>query len=563
MRSVAGGLLAILVVATLVRFVGIGRELPYRMEPDASLVFQMQRMAGDPSLVPRDHSTGPYPLVLARVLSWLPHPEVPARAEGPGDESVHLARSARPFLLVRIVVALFSVAGVLLTYPFARRYLSRGGALVATWLAGTSLLSILFAGQARPHPVQATFALAALLLAVRVRERPTAGRILPAALACVAAICALQNGVFTVLPLLVAILLGGRATSRSIARPIAWCAVVGVATVAIALLVFPGMPRIDAQGIHLGSDATGAHTIRPSLSTLAGLPKVARMLWEFDPLLALLAPVGAALAYAAWRRTRNPDGWILLAYAVPYAGVLALDPNVQERFLLPLVPLLACLAAAPIALLLAWIGERGGALAAALGAAALLGAPAVAAGAYARTASAPDNYRIAAEWIRANARPDERILATPGAVLPLLCDGESMTRNLKDQSWLANPWMIYQSLLGASAAGDPRWKLFFVPVAEWRGGRTLDLARARDLIEETRADYVLLEDSVRMHKYYPTEDLERAAAASGDLVHRTVGTIPGPEDGLIFEYSGTRDLARRILGAKAFGPGIRIYRVRR
>src|SRR5262249_9523469 len=125
-RSVAGGLSAILVVIVLfgglVRFVGIGRELPHRMEPDAPLVFQMQRMAGYPALVPRDHSTGPYPLLLARVLSWLPQPEVPARAEGPGDERAHLARSARPFLVVRIVVALFSVAGVLLAYPFARRF---------------------------------------------------------------------------------------------------------------------------------------------------------------------------------------------------------------------------------------------------------------------------------------------------------------------------------------------------------------------------------------------------------------------------------------------------------
>jgi hypothetical protein len=564
-RSVAGGLLAILVVAVVARFVGIGRELPYRMEPDASLVFQMQRMAGDPSLVPRDHSTGPYPLVLARVLSWLPHPEVPARVEGPGDERAHLARSARPFLLVRIVVALFSVAGVLLTYPFARRYLSRGGALVATFLAATSLLAILFAGQARPHPVQATFALAAILLALRVRERATWSRILPAVLACVAAISTLQNGVFTVPPLLLAILLGGRRGLRSLAS----CAIVGVAAVAVALLVFPGMPRIDSGGIHLGSDATGAHTIRPSLSSLAGLPKVGRMLWEFDPLIALLAPVGAVIAYAAWRRTRNVDAWILLAYAVPYAGILALDPNVQERFLLPLVPFLACLAAAPIAFLVAWIAERGGALAASIGAAVLLGAPAVAAGAFARTAAAPDNYEIAAGWIRANVRPDERVLSTPGAVLPLLSDGESMREVLKDQSWLANPWMIYQSLLVDRAAGDrapggdPRWKLLVVPVAEWRGGRKLDLARARALLDETRADYVLLEDSVRMHKYYPTEELERAAAARGDLVHRTVGTIPGPSDGLIFEYSGTRDLARRILAAKAFGPGIRIYRIRR
>jgi hypothetical protein len=323
------------------------------------------------------------------------------------------------------------------------------------------------------------------------------------------------------------------------------------------------MPRIDAQGIHLGSDETGAHTIHPSFSSLASAAKVARMLWEFDPVLAVLALIGAPFAIASWRRSRRRDVWIVLAYAVPYAAILALDPNVQERFLLPLVPLLACLAAAPVALALEWLRARAGAAAATAAAVLLLGGPAVAAACYARTAAAPDNYMIAADWIRAHVKPEERVLATPGAVLPLLIDADALHEDEKDQSWLANPWMIYQYLLPQIPDGDPRWKILFVPVGEWRGGRTLDRARANAILEETRADYVLLEDSVRMHKYYPTAELERAGAESGELVHRSVGTIPGPEDGLIFEYSGTRGLARRILGAEAFGPGIRIYRIRR
>ncbi len=559
MRSVAGGLLAILVVAVLVRFVGIGRELPYRMEPDASLVFQMQRMAGDPSLVPRDHSTGPYPLVLARVLSWLPHPDVPARVEGEGDERAHLARSARPFLLVRIVVALFSVAGVLLAYPFARRFLPPGGALVATWLAATSLLSVLFAGQARPHPVQATLALLALILAMRVLETPSPGRILLAALASIASICALQNGVFTVPPLLFAMLLASRGSKGAFLR----CALFGVAAIAVALLVFPGMPRIDAQGIHLGSDATGAHTIHPSLSNLAGASNAARMLWEFDPVLTVLALLGLPIAAAAWLRSRRGDVWIVLAYALPYCAILALDPNVQERFLLPLVPLLACLAAAFVRTALGALRARAGALAAAAAAVLLLGGPAVAAACYARTAARPDNYAIAADWIRANVKPEERVLSCPGAVLPLLIERDTLREDEVDQSWLANPWLIYQTLLSGNERGDPRWRIFFVPLSAWRHGGTLDRERARELIEERRADYVLVEDSVRMHKYFPIDDLERVAAESGELVHATVGTIPGPTDGLIFEYSGTRQLARRILTADAFGPGIRIYRIRR
>jgi hypothetical protein len=83
------------------------------------------------------------------------------------------------------------------------------------------------------------------------------------------------------------------------------------------------------------------------------------------------------------------------------------------------------------------------------------------------------------------------------------------------------------------------------------------------LIRDSRADVVVLEDSHRMHEYFPISGLEQAAAAMGELVHRTQGQIPRPTDGGIFEYSGTRELAQRLLSAEAFGPGMLVYRIRR
>jgi hypothetical protein len=549
------GLAAILLLALLLRFVGLGRELPHRIEPDSSLVFQLQRLEQDPALVRRDRLTGPYPSLPARAFALLPYPEVPARVSGPGDERAHLDAAARPYLLVRTGVALCSVAGVLLSFFLANRFLGPRVAMVVPYLVATSLLAILFAGQARPHGIQATFALAAVLLALRVRERASPGRVALAALAAAAAGASLQNGIFTLPPLALAVVLGSRK------RGIAAFAAAGAACLAagaLALAFFPGLPYVDATGVHLGSTEVGAHTIHPSLSNLGGIPRVARMLWEFDPLLALLAVVGLVASVGRVEGERRLDLAVVLVYVVPYVGALVLDPNVQERFLLPLIPYIACLGARGVA----WIGTRRF-LVARIAAAALLAAPLVVAVCYVRTAAAPDTLTRAASWIRAHADPKECVLTTPGAVLPMLIEPAALREDLRDPSSLAHPWMVYQSLLGPPAAGDPRWRIKTIPISAWRGRRDLDFDRSRELIRDTEADLVLVENSLRMHEHFPIGECERAASAMGELVYESVGTIPGPTDGGIFEYSGSRQLARRLLTAEAFGPGIRIYRIRR
>jgi hypothetical protein len=431
-------------------------------------------------------------------------------------------------------------------------------------LAATSLLAILFAGQGRPHGIQATLALAAVLLALRVREKASPMRITVAAAAAAAAGATLQNGLFAMFPLAAAIVLG-RPGKRGLLPA---CLVAGLACAAagcVALAFFPGLPYVDAEGVHLGATEVGAHTIHPSFSNFGGIPRVARMLWEFDPLLAVLAPIGAIVACFPFVRVggggRKPDLAVVFAYVVPYLGALVLDPNVQERFLLPLLPYLACLAAYA----LAWIAARipGPPALGSLAAAALLAVPAWVAIRYVRVACAPDHYASAAGWIRGHADPKDRILATPGAILPLLVDADSLREDQADPSLLAHPWLVYQTLLPASLPGDPRWRIHWIPISAWKGRRELTLDQSKELIRREEADLVLIENSYRMHVYFPTQELERAAAELGELVYRSDGTIPGPDDGLIFEYSGSRQLAQRLLTAEAFGPGIRIYRIRR
>src|SRR5262249_3210928 len=106
MRSPRLALAALLLGALVLRFAGLGRELPHRIEPDAFLAYELQSLERDPALVQGVAFEERYPSLLPRALALLPYPDVPAKVAGPGDERAHLAAAARPFLLVRIVVAL-------------------------------------------------------------------------------------------------------------------------------------------------------------------------------------------------------------------------------------------------------------------------------------------------------------------------------------------------------------------------------------------------------------------------------------------------------------------------
>src|SRR6185436_19289468 len=97
-------------------------------------------------------------------------------------------------------------------------------------------------------------------------------------------------------------------------------------------------------------------------------------------------------------------------YVLPYAAVLAIDGEVYERFLLPLLPYLACLAGYAVVLLLHSAAEHLARPAARWLACALVIAtacvfPIVAAWSFTRVALATDTYEQAAEWISTEIDP--------------------------------------------------------------------------------------------------------------------------------------------------------------
>jgi hypothetical protein len=235
---------AVLLCGALLRFAGLARELPHRMEPDAFLVYELQALEKDPAFGGVGKFADRYPSLVPRTLALLPTPPIPAEATGPGNERAHLDAASRPFVLVRALVALASSLGVLGTWLLARRFLPPGAALAAAFLAATSVLALLFATQARPHGIQAALALFAIVASLRVREKPSFARVAVAALLAAAAAATLQNGLFAMLPLAAGIALSEGPAPRG--RKLALAALVPVAAAAAALLL-PRLRKTEAS----------------------------------------------------------------------------------------------------------------------------------------------------------------------------------------------------------------------------------------------------------------------------------------------------------------------------
>jgi hypothetical protein len=412
-------------------------------------------------------------------------------------------------------------------------------------------------------------ALATVLASLLVLARASFGRIAAATLCGALAAACLQNGLIALIPLFVAVFLGRRAARGGLAGPLACAAAAVVAALAIALPFYPGLPYVDASGLHMGSAENRAHRIPLDLGNavrLAGLRQGALVLWAHDPVLAVLGAAGALLGLLAlvrrWRtidRARRLELAVVGAYVLPYLAVLAPNPFVFERFMLPMLPYLALLAgwlvASAVASLPAWLG--------ALVAAACLAPPAYVAVRYDRVAVAPDRMELVAAWIRENVDPKSLLVSSPGLALPFLYDPAVLATDLEDRGTYTLPWLAYQGALPAGPDPERRWRVRVFPAAYAVGPRSLAPERVEPWLLGTDPDYVVLEASRYMRKLPAMAALEASAQRRGDLVFRASGQMTsfvGLGQG---EYQAADEFALWLLDADAFGPDIDVYRIRR
>jgi hypothetical protein len=611
MRRTWIAVLLLTLAAAGLRFAGLGRLLPHLPEPDAYVAYELQFERGDPALVAGIKFHERYPLLLAHALALLSYPEVPARAVGADSEREHLARCAWPFFVTRALVASLACLLVPLTFLLARKFSSVGGALAAGFFVATSLLHLLYSGEARPHGAHATLALAAVLCAMRVAERATLVRVGAALVAAVLAVGCLQLGLFVLPPLGLAMFLASRGARESggDANPeaaggfrlrgrvgLALAFLVPLAVGALGVVLFyPTLPYVDAQGFHTASPEGGGHSVPFEYLNALGLWRACVQLWMHDPILAILALCGIILgidSLVSRARSRGSQAssrgsranasprasadaardralWIAGAYALPYFLVVSLNGEVYDRFLMPLLPYCACMAGAAAAWITARVreslsGESARRLATGAVVAACAAWPSYAAVQFTRVACAPDSLQQAAEFLRRNARPRaDKILVSPSLPLPLLYARDAVTADANDPSGKVAPWIVYQSLLDPEDDRAARYSVQLFPgmVAAKHHADEPELVRA--FLDEHRPDWVVLEYSRKMRGLSTMRALAQAVEERGEIAFKSHGSAPAVSSLGTIDYQDAHDLALRIVETEAFGPPIVVFRMKR
>jgi hypothetical protein len=169
----------------------------------------------------------------------------------------------------------------------------------------------------------------------------------------------------------------------------------------------------------------------PELFDGRGFSTVFGALISHDPLLALLGAVGlAGLLVAALRGERRVGPTIVCAQAFPMLIAIGLYGPSQERYFLPLWPLLALCAARGLELTmrpLVRLRRPWGTVTALSLSAVLLAFPAFNLGRLAFLRSAPDTRELAAQWIAEELDPTDRMFVTEGQ-LPLLVTSSTVRR---------------------------------------------------------------------------------------------------------------------------------------
>ncbi len=544
-RAAAIGVVLLTLAAFGLRAHGIGFGLPHATFDDARvLVDQVAALrAGEPD--PDDHRL--YPHLVPRVASWLPDPErAPAR-----DDSLeaHLARASRPYLQARWVSVALSLLIVPASYLLARTALGRWPSLFATALVATSLLHVSFAQQERPHGALAAFTALAVLAAVRLRRRAHARAYLAAGVAAALALGSLHSGIAVLLPIAAAHLL----RNRTSAGHAAWIlAPLGLAALAVRLF-YPfqferaGQLALGAKGEESVLALSG-HFVKLEAFDGGGFASVCGSLFSYDPLLFALAVLGLVSVLARPRKPR-PDVLVLLAYAVPYALVIGLYGKSAERFALPLLPFLACLAAAPF--------ERFPRLRV-LGALLLL-VPLGTAWRLGSVRAAPDSYARVAHWIAANVAPERRVVTVldTNRDLPLARDAAALKA---DAGWpWPSRWFEYQARLPRPPAG----------ARDLRAPSAVSLPRLSQdplgALRDCGAELVVVELVGGGPRSRVQREIRTALAGSCERLHRVgPGDDAGGESGtrlFVRQLSPWRPFATRLFALERTGPTLEVYRL--
>lgn len=449
----AASLLAVTLVAAVLRLTAPGHGLPADPEPDIYTVRHTERL--------REHGLGDrylagwkYPLLFGTVTATLPWATPEPAPDAPLEQ--HLEAAATSHRWTRYVVAAVSILAAPLTLLLALRFLGLGGATLAALFVATSTLHTWLSIQARPHAPTATLLVLSLLASARWIDRRRGRDALLAGAAAGIAGAALHSGLVAGLAFGTAaiwVLLKERA--RALPSSIA-AGALALAAVVWAYGLEPHETRdwhqreanhLEASGIDSNHVAFGGHLMRSDLFNGAGFGILGDTFRSFDPVLGVVFVLGlVACAVALLRRSVRSRidraGLVVVAVAfIPFMAVFGLYELTYDRFFLPVFPLFALIAAAGLSAL----AERAKLPlpARALGAAALLALPLAASARVAWIVAQPTTHEQLQERVAS--------LTADGGARTLLVDVQLFAdwtpRSIIERvpPTTGNRWLLYQS----------------------------------------------------------------------------------------------------------------------
>lgn len=564
------------VLAFGVRRVGIGFGVPLWEEGDNHIPAHVELLRKGRASQARRVDNIQYPSFLARVVSWLPAPELDDPAGATLDE--HLATARGTNVQVRTFILLLALTAIPGTYLLGRRFMSRGWSLFAAALIATSLLHLNFSQQSRPHAAFASLLLWTMLASLHLRRTPTAGAYLLAGSAAALAAGCLHSGWMAVLPIAAAVLWRERAegTSRWFEPRVLLAAIPLVAAIPIFYTFLFQRELMEEKQVLRFEDGTfvlANHKLNSEMFDLhSGFEDIAGILWRWDPLL--LPLLGLALGAFVVTRVRGErvaakqrgDLWVLLAFALPYLLLIGSYTRTFERFLLPIYPLLACF--------LAWGASRVvaalavGLRPAVVGALVLaLAVPAYSSTRWSFVRARPDTFELAGAWVRANVPPETgAVFVTSAYDLPLARPDVSFRKeNGKLRAPLYTVWSRYLNRLEEHERPAPLYDVRAILMKPGFGDLTDPEVMDAFLASFGPGVFVVeVTSGARASRIDPV--LRAGLAARGTLEAR-FAPDPDPyfsdhplvdEDEEVADWP---DVFPRILRAHACGPVVEVYRV--
>ncbi len=574
--------LALLVGLTLValgqRLGSSNFMLPHDRDPDSHLVTSQLAVFRDaPFFIQGDlfnrkglFLSSIYPHLLGRV-AHLVDQVVPHKLPDPNAAlDVHLKSPAHDERLLRRVVAILSAAVVPGTFAMALHFVPPWWALFAAGLSTFSLLGLVLGSMARPHAPAAALVSLTLAAALYLRRENSTRAFALAGLACALAVGSLHNALAVVLAVLAAVLLrdapARRFTDMRVLLPVGFF---GLSLVAFWPFLILGSEMVDPHAVKPAAGALriGHEQVLLSEFDGSGVRAVLATLRSFEPITALLA--FAAAAVWTWRlvrrkhlKTEVKSAAVLASYALPYGAVIMAFNQTSQRFVLPLVPVLCCLAAWGLRELS--LGRRIYRNATLALATCALVVPAVAGCRWAWLRSQPDSLTKVAQWFQANTeRARTRIGLHCTFDLPLartesglfLADGQRRYD-------IYSHWGKYQQQLFRAVPKWPgeRWSLFAVHGPKEL--KTLSSDAEREAYYDSWAlEYIVMPTAGGAALHPALQGAHSFVASRADLVQRFPQRIDGAE---LLGSSGedSSNFLRFALTTDCLGPAVELYRFR-